>query len=76
MGMGLMYPGITRVTLKRKSDGQTRVITVSSLKEKLSERKFDTIKNAMFMFGEWEDSKYSMKIHTQSKTEALVETFG
>ena len=74
--MKSMFPGITHVTLTQKADGQTRVVSCASLRKKLSKKKFKQVDSDMFLFGEWENEKYSMKIHTQPKDYLGKDCFG
>ena len=64
--MGLMFPGITHVTIERKSDGEkVKGISKADLEEKLSEKDFDKVRNEVFLWGEYEDARYKITIHKQ-----------
>ena len=64
---GLMFPFVTEVKVTRKSDGETAIVSHSSMKAKLKPKDFERLSHEVFMNGEFEDSKHKVTIHTQEK---------
>lgn len=63
--MNMMFPGITEVKVIRKSDGESRIVTHSSMKDTLSKEKFKMLSHDIFMWGEFENSTYKVVAYTQ-----------
>ena len=75
--MDLMFPFVSHVKLKRKSDGETVTISKPDLEEKLKVKDFETISGDIFLYGKWENKKYIATIAKQDRRPREgVEYFG
>ena len=55
---GLIFPNVTHVNLMQKSDGQTCIVSMDSLREKLGFEDFKRFSSDIEMMGEYEDGKF------------------
>ena len=55
---GLFFPNVTHVNLMQKSDGQTRIVSMESIREILKPKDYKRFSNDIEIMGEYEDGKF------------------
>lgn len=65
---GFIFPDIVSIKLMQRSDGQTRIVTIKSLREVVPAKKFDRMFSDLQLTGEYMDDGYHAIIHKQGST--------
>jgi hypothetical protein len=55
---GLIFPNVTHVNLMQKSDGQTRIVSMDSIRRKLTPEHWKRFSSDIELMGEYEDGAF------------------